>query len=70
MIKEYDDNDLLTAVEAAMYLRRSVHTIARWRREGRGPAYQGGGKGTPVTYRVADIEAFIEADTKIPGEGQ
>lgn len=50
---------LLLAPEAAAYLRRSVVTLARWRREGIGPTFVGGGRGCPVSYRRADLDAWI-----------
>lgn len=55
---------LLTAQEAADYLRRSVHTIARWRREGIGPRFIGGGRGCPVCYRRVELDAWIASQVR------
>ena len=51
-----DATDLLTPAEAAMWLRLAKQTLARWRCEGRGPAFLRLGK--RVLYRAPDVEAW------------
>jgi hypothetical protein len=57
----------LTTSEAAVFLRESVTTLERWRRDGIGPIYAQGGaqgaKGTnqKVTYEKADLIAYKQA---------
>jgi len=49
---------LLTPAEAAAYLRLRPNTLARWRCDGTGPRFiGGGGRGRRVTYRRADLDA-------------
>lgn len=56
---------LATVREAASYLRRSPTTLARWRREGTGPAYLGGGsQGQTVYYRWSDLDAYVDASVR------
>lgn len=49
---------LLTIKEAAEMTRLSVHTLAGFRKDGRGPKY--GKLGGRVFYREADIQAWID----------
>lgn len=48
----------LTTEEVAAMLRRSPQTVKWWRRKGTGPKYR---PGCPVTYRLADVEAWEES---------
>lgn len=52
---------LLTPAEAAAYLRRAPKTLRNWRSEGYGPRWSGSGHG--VRYRLADLDAWIKANT-------
>lgn len=54
--------DLLSAKEAAGYLRLSPKTLNNWRCKGVGPTVVRVGKRAP-RYRVADLEAFIAEST-------
>ena len=47
---------LVTAEEAAVYLRMSPFTLEMWRRKGKGPAYI---PGRPVRYLERDLVAWI-----------
>ena len=59
---------ILTQEEAARQLVQEPLTLAKWRCRGRGPAYlKIGGK---VCYRQSDIDAFIAASRRVPGEGK
>jgi len=52
-----DVTDLLTPEETATQLRLAKQTLARWRCEGRGPAFLR--LGARVLYRRADVEAWL-----------
>ena len=60
-------NALLTTSEAAIFLRQSVRTLERWRKDGSGPTYsQGGGasaKGPNQSclYEKSDLAAWVQA---------
>lgn len=60
--------ELLTTREAAAYLRRSRKTLDDWRYRDTGPAYIGGGRGTPVLYRRTDLDAWIESQRVDPSK--
>lgn len=45
--------------EAADYLGLSPRTLEKWRTQGRGPRYSRPGR--RVVYRVADLDAYLEA---------
>ncbi len=49
---------LLTPAQAAEFLRVTVHTLAEWRSERRGPPYVKL-EGRLVRYRHRDIESYI-----------
>jgi excisionase family DNA binding protein len=49
---------LLTPQEAAELLRSTVKTLERWRHAGGGPVFTRIGR--RVTYRVEDLEAWLE----------
>ena len=53
---------LLKTREAAEYLGRSPGTLANWRCAGTGPKFSGSGSG--VRYRLADLDAWITANTR------
>lgn len=48
-----------TTAEAADFLGVSPRTIEKWRLEGRGPKYCKLGR--RVTYRLPDLDAYLEA---------
>jgi hypothetical protein len=55
---------LLTTAEAAAYMRLKPQTLAKWRSHGKGPSFvQLGGK---VFYRVAELDAYVEAGVTTP----
>jgi len=51
-----DRRPLATPTEVALYLRRTVGTLANWRCRGEGPRYVKAG--ARVAYRWQDIEAW------------
>lgn len=49
-----------TAAETARILHVSLGTLANWRSQHKGPRYiQTGAKHSPVLYRAADIEKWL-----------
>ena len=59
----------LTTKEAAKYLRVGVSTLARWRDEGRGPAfitYFGDRGGRTIRYELWALDAFVAKNRKEP----
>lgn len=59
-----EQTQLLTTAEAATYMRLKPQTLAKWRSHGKGPAFvQLGGK---VFYRVAELDAYVEAGIITP----
>lgn len=57
---------LLSPEEVAEVLGRPVRTVREWRYRGEGPRYLKVG-GT-VRYRPRDVEAWLEAHAKEPGD--
>lgn len=57
--------NLLTETEVADFLGKSVVTLARWRREGYGPAYVRIGRSP--RYRREDLTFFMQANCVAPG---
>lgn len=57
-------NTLLDTRQAAEMLGLSPKCLERWRGEGSGPAYikAGPGKRARVRYRVADLDAWLDAN--------
>jgi excisionase family DNA binding protein len=53
---------LLTPQEAADYLRTGVRTLERWRHAGGGPTFVKIGR--RVTYRIADLQTWVEAQRR------
>lgn len=53
---------LFSADEVCSLLSVSIHTLRRWRREGRGPRYVRLAQNV-VAYRATDIYAWIEDNT-------
>lgn len=53
--------DLLTAKEAAAYLRVTVRTLRNWHNEGIGPKRTPVGK-NGVRYRRTDLEAYATTE--------
>jgi len=51
---------LLTEKQAGEFLTRSLSSLRRDRRNGRGPTYIRLGRS--VRYRLADLEAYLEAN--------
>lgn len=60
--------EYLTADEAAIKLRASVATLARWRGQGCGPVYVK--RMGRVLYTPAAIEAFAEDHTRTKTRGE
>jgi excisionase family DNA binding protein len=58
--------ELITTFDAAKLLAVARRTLARWRREGRGPAYVQVGRG--IRYRRKDIESFVRSGLIDPTE--
>jgi hypothetical protein len=53
---------LLDSAEAAAYLGRDPKTLRNWRSTGQGPRFSGRGRG--VRYRLRDLDAWIDANTR------
>lgn len=55
--------DLLTPKETAEMLRVSTDTLEAWRAKRKGPPWTklGDGGRSPVRYRRADVEAYLQA---------
>lgn len=64
-------DELLLPAEAAAYLRTTTGALDNWRRRypGRAPTYVrlGDGPKAPVRYPVADLRAWIKAQTVSSG---
>ncbi|WP_263419895.1 helix-turn-helix domain-containing protein [Terriglobus albidus] len=56
---------LMTQEQVAEELQVPVSRVKRWRWHGRGPAYVEL-QGKEVRYRPEDVQAYIEANRKIP----
>lgn len=54
------ESPLLNIDEAAAYLKVSVSTLARMRRDKNGPSYVQ--LGARVVYRKVDLDAYIESN--------
>jgi len=54
-----DSESLLTPEQVATLMRCSSYTLARWRREGRGPKFRRIGP-SKVYYALADVRAFMD----------
>lgn len=54
---------LLTSPNAARLLGVKPQTLRKWRYQGRGPRFVrlGTGRQSPAAYRLADLEAWLEA---------
>jgi excisionase family DNA binding protein len=61
---ELGADGLLTRKEAAAYLMVAVSTMARWASQRAGPKYSL--VGGSARYRLADLEAYIDAQAKEP----
>lgn len=59
VIHSLPDQVLLTAIEAAAFLRLKYHTLAWYRSQGGGPAWVR--VGNSVRYRVGDIKSYVKA---------
>ena len=59
-----DPHHVLTAAEAARYLRVSERSLIRWRNARKGPAWTYAGK--QVRYRLADLDAYLAGRTCEP----
>ena len=58
----YTDDDLMTPLDLAAYLGRSVSALAQLRFRGTGPAFTtAGGR---VRYRWADVRAWLDASSR------
>jgi len=61
-VSQFGDDALLTAVEAAQFLRLSEKTLANWRSSGRGPAYiKAGGR---IGYLLGNLKHFLTSSTR------
>jgi hypothetical protein len=61
----------INETQAAKYLTDAgipiqPQTLRAWRHRGKGPAYLH--PGGQVSYRISDLDAFIEASRVVPGE--
>ncbi|MGO2312778.1 MAG: helix-turn-helix transcriptional regulator [Brachybacterium tyrofermentans] len=53
----------VSSTEAANYLGLSPKTLANWRAQGDGPPYvRHGSRGGRVSYRLIDLDAYLEAN--------
>lgn len=59
------DTILLTEAEVAYFLGKSTITLARWRRDGYGPAYVRVGRSP--RYSRESLAAFMQANSILPG---
>jgi hypothetical protein len=57
-----DPKTLLNQKEAALYLGVSVRTMEGWRLRGGGPLYSK--LGSCVRYRLGDLDAFVDGQTR------
>ena len=57
----YRDADRLDTKALADYLQLAPQTLAKWRSEGRGPAYTK--KGRLVDYQFAKVREWLERQT-------
>jgi len=55
-------HDLMTAKEAAHYLRLGLSTLARYRMDGNGPPFCLIGRN--VLYKRSDLEAYVEQNMR------
>lgn len=60
VIHSLPDQALLTAIEAAAFLRLKYHTLAWYRSQGGGPKFVKVGK--TIRYRVGDIKSYVKAE--------
>ena len=60
------DEKMMTADEAADFLRVSSATLSRWRADGSGPKYikLGVRRRGPVRYRFDDLAAFLDQGSR------
>lgn len=56
------NNDLLTGKQLAEKLGTTANTLAYWRYMGRGPRFIKTGRS--VRYRAADVEAWLDEQTR------
>jgi hypothetical protein len=56
---------MLTAKQAADYLGYSVHSLARFRQQGLGPAYNR--RAGAVVYAAGDLDAWLASRRVVPG---
>lgn len=65
---ELGQSGFATRAEVAEFLKLKTKTLDRWALEGRGPRYvklgNSAARCAPVRYRWADVEAWLEAQTK------
>jgi hypothetical protein len=58
-----DPKTLLNQKQASLYLGVSTRTLEGWRLRGGGPIYSK--LGSCVRYRLGDLDAFVEGQTRI-----
>ena len=65
----FDPDRFYRATDPEMRLVGAPPTLARWRCEGKGPAYSksGYGKGARILYQGADVLAFLIEKKTFPG---
>jgi hypothetical protein len=54
---------LFTSPQAALWLGVKPQTLRKWRHQGKGPRFVrlGTGRHSPAAYRLADLEAWVDA---------
>jgi hypothetical protein len=62
MATRQDRRALVNTAEAAVYLGRKPATLRWWRSRGLGPKFSGRYRG--VRYRLSDLDAWIDANTR------
>ena len=60
----FADDDLLTDIETANFLRVKPHTLRVWRSARRHTSLRFVRVGSLIRYRYADLKAFVEANTQ------
>lgn len=59
------NTNLLTEADVAAFLGKSIITLARWRREGYGPAFVRVGRSPRYTREA--LSSFMQANSILPG---
>ena len=64
----FNANDLVRPQVAANILKKSLITLAVWRREARGPAFIRGSDVRAILYRVGDLWDWAQRNTVDPSK--